>query len=621
MRPEQSFKYYYLKIRNRLSVKKNRLWKYCNVERVSMFGYVGFADSVSVKVRLNEICGKYSKKLFENVVEADSVSIVASAEQAFNHVFDLLGSGPIELDPIDWHTDFLSGHSWPKGLFYKDYNVDIDTKKVDGKVPWELSRCHHLLWLGEAYGITGEEKYAEAIVSDIGNWIDENPLMHSVNWTCSMDVAIRAVNWLYALWLISDSTAFTDSFARKVSKSFFQHGFFIKNNLERIIPYSNNHYAADLVGLLYIGAFFNSTNTGKYWFKFATRELFNEVDCQILPSGAHYERSVSYHRLMVELFSSSYYMWKRYSVDVPVSVERKISRMYTFVFNYLKPNGKAPLIEDNDDGRFLPFVKRDFRDHSYLLDQNSLEIKLIANGNNPLYYELRETSYADVGHWIFRNHNVYAFFTNGGQSRHQSNSTIVTTHTHNDLLSFELALGEDDLIIDPGTYRYVFSSVNNPDGRNEFRSTMKHNTIMVDGEEQHELSETQLFVIRKNAVIDADNIYHTLSGLKHKRTLDISEDGLIINDYVEKQGSNHTLKSFFHFANDVMLRKEDREVFFETRSYHGKVSFPLSVMIVNMVKDTVSPSYGKLINSQTVEASTVFDDMIQISTIITWKRK
>ena len=195
-----------------------------------------------------------------------------------------------------------------------------------------------------------------------------------------MDTAIRAVNWMYALNFISTSKCFTDEFAARVSKSLFQHAFFIKNNLEKVIPYSNNHYSSDIVGLLYLGQLFNKKLKGKCWFRFARKEFFKDIDIQVLPSGVHYEKSVSYHRLMVELYSYPIYMLDRCGIKVPNPIRGKVQKMFDYVANYTKPNGYAPLIADNDDGRFLPFVRRDFREHRYLNDSSSVESAIVANG-------------------------------------------------------------------------------------------------------------------------------------------------------------------------------------------------------------------------------------------------
>lgn len=608
------------KVNNRIAHEKNKLWRYLPVESFPLLSIKGLEKKNSFFKVLSVALGPLDQHVFVSSSEVDRKRIIANADAALEHRFVILGK-EVRLEPMDWHSDCLAGYTWHKGAFYKDYNVDINTHKVDGKVPWEISRCHHLLWLGEAYRYTHDEKYARGLLSDITNWIDENPLMHSVNWTCSMDVAIRAVNWMYALWLINESGAITDFFIKKLVRSLYQHGFFIRNNLERNIPYSNNHYAADLAGLLYISSLFQTYAFGRRWKRFASQEYYNEVITQILPSGAHYERSISYHRLMIEIFVSCYYLLKREGIRIPLAVEEKLSLMYRFAYNYIKPNGFAPLIEDNDDGRFLPFVKRDFREQAYLLEENSIENVLIRGGEQSIPYEKKENIYADAGHWIKRFSDAYLFFTNGGQSRFPTTATEVSTHTHNDLCSYELALGEDDIIIDPGTYRYVFSTESYTEGRNEYRSTKKHNTIMVDDEEQHTLSNTKLFVIRKNAIIDSDDTYHTNSGLKHRRTFDCKDSELVVNDYIQKPGNNHQVLSWLHFSPEIKLAQNGNSIEFESEHYKGLIVVPTDGAVLKIKGDTISPSYGVIQESKTIEMSMAFNDWTEIQTVIKWKKK
>ena len=209
----------------------------------------------------------------------------------------------VEVNPIDWHTDFKSGFTWKKGRFYKKYVTTDLSNNADVKVPWELSRCHHLLWLGEAYLITNEEKYAKEIVYQIENWIDENPLMQSVNWTCAMDVGIRATNWMYAINMIVSSENATEDFIKKVYRSLYEHGFFIYNNFEKTFPYGSNHYASDIAGMLFISQLFNDIISGRKWWEFAIMEFTYEIRNEILPSGVQFEFCTSYHRMISEMFA------------------------------------------------------------------------------------------------------------------------------------------------------------------------------------------------------------------------------------------------------------------------------------------------------------------------------
>src|SRR5574341_181345 len=76
---------------------------------------------------------------------------IEHAEQYKMHLFDLLGSGPKDLGiKIDWHTDFKSGHRWPLE-HYSRLTLASPNGGFHIKVPWELSRFHHVVRLAQAH--------------------------------------------------------------------------------------------------------------------------------------------------------------------------------------------------------------------------------------------------------------------------------------------------------------------------------------------------------------------------------------------------------------------------------------------------------------------------------------
>ena len=74
---------------------------------------------------------------------------------------------------------------------------------------------------------------------------------------------------------------------------------------------------------------------------------------------------------MTEFAMYPYYMLERVGANVPEIVRQRLVHMVQYVKLNAMPNGKAPMVADNDDGRFLPFVPRDFREHLFLTDSNS----------------------------------------------------------------------------------------------------------------------------------------------------------------------------------------------------------------------------------------------------------
>lgn len=576
------------------------------------------------------ILGVITKDLFYN--QEENASIIRSADKAIYHEFDLLGSGPMVLEPMKWNKDFKTAFEWKNGIYYTKQRIQNGSKGSDVKYPWELSRCHHLLWLGEAYILTGKDDYAQAVVTEIEDWIEQNPYFYSINWTCSMDVAIRAVNWMYAVLMVIDNKSVTDDFASKLYKSLYQHGYFIYNNLEKSFPYSNNHYVSDLVGLLFLGLLFKKEKKNN-WYDFALNEYCMEIRQQVLPTGIHYEKSVSYHRLMTELNGFTYYLLKRNNVTIPEDITYRVKTMFDYVAAYTKPSGLAPLIEDNDNGRLLPFVERDFRSHDYLV-KDSLEMRIIAGTMLRIktYKTSRTKMYEDAGVAILRNENAYLFVTCSGRDKYSEYNMRkrIGCHMHNDLMSFELSVGYQDVFVDGGSYIYTSDVAKH----NEFRSTEKHNTVMIDGEEQNYLMSDNAFEVERNSavqrfLVENDNQVQkqvcegcytlTKSGATHQRSIALSENDLIIKDIVTKEGKNHNVRLFFHCAEVVNAKTKDNIIEWEEGDYMFSLHSDMGTQIA-IVDDCLSPSYGVLKPTNTIVITLPFDDKKEIITKIKWKK-
>ena len=123
-----------------------------------------------------------------------------------------------------------------------------------------------------------------------------------------------------------------------------------------------------------------------------------------------------------------------------VTFER-VRKAVSYINNYLNDNGLSPVVADNDDGRFLPFVYRDFRKHGYLAAKDSIEIRVAFNNIDDisvLGIDAKLTRlYSDANVAILRSGNSYLFTSCCDRWRYDINTgNLMSAHLHNDLLSF-----------------------------------------------------------------------------------------------------------------------------------------------------------------------------------------
>jgi hypothetical protein len=459
-------------------------------------------------------------KLFPGAVQKKS----SQADTITAHIFNLLGSGDRKLSndgvtyqPIDWHTDFKSGHRWNKNTFFRFIRYG-KVRGADIKVPWELSRFQHLIILGQAYLLNKDERYAGEYRNQITDWIEHNRVGFGVNWACTMDVAIRAANWLVALEYFKDSRCLDAEFFQKFYSSLYDHAAFIRSHLE-CGPPTANHYLADIAGLFFISLYCPFFQESVAWKTFCMGELEKEIQRQVYDDGCSFEASTSYHRLALELFFYSALLAQRTGISFSPSYQARLNKMFEFSLYCIKPNGKIPQIGDNDNGRFLIFSHRAVLDHTYLLSLAAIYFKdadfklerfpfdeeafwVFGREGYDAWEqipcrttELTSKAFPQAGWYIMRHKDDYCFISCGPNGQDGNGG-----HAHNDKLSFELMMGGEDIIVDPGTYTYTA----HPEQRNKFRSTGYHNTIAFEGKEQNSISQKLFHLPDKVRITQAE---------------------------------------------------------------------------------------------------------------------
>lgn len=446
---------------------------------------------------------------------------------------------------IDYWSEPIRKYTW-RPAFYKEIKVELGH---DIKHPWELGRMQHLPILAYNYELfkVSDSNFAnrclEEFQNQIFNFIAVNPIGYTVQWRSPMDVGIRMVNWLVSFDMFkSCGCEFGEFFFKEFIESIYKHLLFLLHNLEWSDGLRGNHYFANIASLIFAGAYLPLSNFTSQILAFGLQELINETEYQFYSDGGNFESSTYYHIQTTEMLLFALYMvfsltkakavslsrytfydWKfgkrleKYSrqkfsiglenkIDLPENFKKKLRKIIEFTYAIRKPNGELEQIGDNDSGYFLRlnyflndfFVFNEHFDNVLLRDvldkiveylsTNSKDFKdskFFFSKSIPANLVLPKPkivvlptllSYPDFGIYIIKSAYYYFTFRCGNIGQKGKGG-----HSHNDQLSITLFAFGKDFIVDPGTYCYSCSA----EGRNYFRSTISHNTIVWMGKEQN----------------------------------------------------------------------------------------------------------------------------------------
>ncbi len=575
-----------------------------------------------------------SKDTYEAVCPGDAERILAAAQRALEHRVDLLGSGPIDLGAdIDWHKDYKSGFRWPP-QYCRDIDYMNPGRPSDVKFPWELSRMQWLIPCGQAYLLTGDERWAAGARRIIEHWIAANPYAASVNWSCTMEVALRILTCTWLFHACASSAAWSDEhFRSRFLCSLWLHADFTDRHIE-YADVNGNHCDADAAGLVFAGLFFGTGGQPRGWLERGWKILCDELPRQVSEDGVDFEGSVPYHRLVAELFLLPAAYRMRCGLPVPEAYRDRVLKMAWFTEAYTRPDGTAPVWGDADDARALPFGGQPVNDHRYLLGWISEAfgdadlasrftgdgaecawllgsdalVRLIARAKPSK--PPQSVLFAKGGYAILRNEKDHVFIDCGPVGTAGRGG-----HGHNDVLSFEAHLAGTPLVVDRGAYVYTADF----EARNAFRSTEYHNTPRVDEQEVNRFlgpndlwwlcadAEPNVHLFRseaaENRLVASHTGYLRLSNpVQVTRTFVLRDEERTLTIRDEFTGAGiHRFEVALHFAPSVCARIEADHItlsageksFSIEPSSHGHWSCSID-------ESSVSSSYGRLQRSSRV---------------------
>ena len=404
-------------------------------------------------------------------------------------------------DP-DWHRDPASGLRWPLA-YWADTDFRAPGGLDDPRYVWEVNRHHHLVTLGRAYALSGDDRYASAVWRQIRSWITENPPSYGINWASPLEMGIRLISWALALDLTGAGGA-TSSDLSDVLVSAALQAHHISDNLSVYASSRNNHLIGEAAGLLVVGAKFPQLEGAGRWAALGRSIVEREVAAQVTEEGIDREQAFHYGTFVLEFSLMAAAACRALGVEPGRRLLDRVSNMSGFLSAVAGPTGELPAVGDGDGGRAYELSEAGLGRQG----TRAAVCGAIATGGR-LPAAARHEDLAPAL-WLFgsgpaeealklprgdREQSGTARYASGGcfvagRGRHHGvidcgplGYLSIAAHGHADCLSLCVSNASSWLVVDPGTYCYHRQRT----WRDHFRSTAAHNTVTIDGASQSEM--------------------------------------------------------------------------------------------------------------------------------------
>jgi len=466
--------------------------------------------------------------------------VAGLAEEIRSHRFPIFGT-TIDTGPeIRWRRDYIRGIE--TDLIYFRRVPYLNTPRAgDHKIIWELNRHQHLVVLAQAYLLTGESRNLDEIWAQLESWIAGNPFHRGTNWASALEVAFRALSWIWIDHYVGREMPAT--FRARWLHMLYLHGCHLANNLS--FYYSpNNHLVGEAVVLHALGLYFSGLPRAAHWEQLGARVMREQMDRQIRDDGSSFEQSTYYQVYLLDMFS----LHEALGSPGP-GYRAKLTQMAEFLHAIAGPSGRLPLLGDDDGGclSLIP-IRRALGPIKRRRGQMIWQSKL----------------FPDAGLAVMTCGDTHAIVDAG------SFGALHAGHSHSDTLSIVVRSGGAEILIDPGTYTYT----GEPEWRDWFRGTQAHNTICIDGRDQavaagpfgwNTKPDVRILEWRtnnENDILEAECRY---AGFTHRRRVEFRKpDVFLITDHVSGPPGSHDVEQLWHLgspeARAKLILPEDAEL-------------------------------------------------------------
>lgn len=454
-----------------------------------------------------------------------------------------------------------------------------ERREFDLPIPWQDSQANKL-WLYNLHYfdyLNQTDVDTAAALAVMHDWIMHNPVQQRGNGWEPYTLALRLVNWIKFLLRTQPDEA------TQITASLWLQARFLYQHLEYHLL--GNHLFKNGVALIYAGMFLRGTEA-EAWLSKGLQLISEQLQEQVLPDGGHFERSPMYHLLILEDTLDCLNVLRSHpgmSTAHALLLQQKAQAMLDFLPAVLHSDGDIAFFNDSACG--IAPNPAAVVDYAQALGLQGRGFSASA----------KQLLHADFGVAVLEN-SVGRMLLDVGNI----GPDYLPGHAHCDTLSYELSLAGQRCIVNSGTYQYAGTQ------RNRFRATAAHNTVVLDGQEQHEIWSTfrvarrgyvrnaRLELTPDSAKISATHTgYQRLRGkLLHSRTVIATAQRWEIQDHITGDGG-HVAESYVHLHPAVqILALQERQVQARIGAQHFSITLTDGVGTLSMQAGEFSPEFG-----------------------------
>lgn len=511
----------------------------------------------------------------------DQQSVLVAADSILRGRWNVFAIKGAELGfPPNWNRDPKTGKVGPDLL---GKLIDYRSERLVGDIKylWEPNRHLELVTLAQAWVCSGEQRYLEGIRTLLISWLDQCPYPMGLNWTSSLELAVRLLNWSCVWQLVggADSPLFagTDGqqFLRRWLDSIYQHCHFIEGYFSRHSS-ANNHLFGEYMGLFVASLVWPCWKQSAHWQQLSLRGLEAEALEQNNPDGVNKEQAIYYQHEVMDMMLLCCLVGRANGVVFSSQYMERLERLAEFVAALMDVGGNIPMIGDADDAQMVRLVhqpewclyrsllascavlfkRADFKAKSRQFDDKNVWL-LGASGKSS--WDMLACNEAEQPVMAFPAGGYYlmghAFGTPDEVRLVVDCAPLgylsIAAHGHADALSLNLSLGGEEVFIDPGTYAYHTQK----DWRDYFRSTAAHNTACVDHQDQSEIGGNFMWLRKADARLLAhdtagsiqqfagehNGYQHLADPVTHRRIVevDVEKNIIVVKDIFTCHAEHH----------------------------------------------------------------------------------